>query len=50
MEKEKSNLLSRAWRLNHLYKVIDKNGKEVVFKLNQGQQILFDKENEMRKS
>ena len=43
-------LLSREWRLNHLYKIIDKNSKQVIFKLNKWQKILFDKENELRKA
>lgn len=41
--------LSREWRLNNLYKIIDKAGNEVTFRLNKGQRRLFEKENELRK-
>ena len=40
--------LSRTWRLNNLYKIIDKGGKEVTFRLNAWQKRLFEKENELR--
>lgn len=41
--------LSRERRLNHLYKIIDKQGKEVTFKFNKAQKRLFDMENKIRK-
>lgn len=44
----KPKLLSRRWRLNHLYKIVDKNSQQVVFKLNQWQKLLYDKEMELR--
>ena len=47
MEKQKPLLLSRERRLNHLYKIVDKNSQQVVFKLNKWQRILYDKENEL---
>lgn len=46
---DKPKILSREWRLNHLYKIVDKNSQQVVFKLNEWQRILFNKENELRK-
>lgn len=46
---DKPLLLSRERRLNHLYKIVDKNSQQVVFKLNKWQRILFDKENQLRK-
>jgi hypothetical protein len=42
--------LSREWRLNNLYKIIDKKGDEVTFRMNAGQKRLFEKENELRKT
>ena len=45
-----TNILSRRWRLNHLYHIIDKSGTDVIFKLNQWQKLLYDKEMELRKS
>lgn len=50
MDNNKSKLLSRERRLNNLYKIVDKNSQQVVFKLNKWQKILFDKENELRKA
>jgi len=47
---DKPKILSRERRLNHLYKIVDKNSQQVVFKLNKWQKILFDKENELRKA
>lgn len=47
---KKPLLLSREWRLNHLYKIVDKDWATVTFKLNPWQRILFDKEKEMRKT
>ena len=49
MENKKPLLLSREWRLNHLYKIVDKDSETVTFKLNPWQRILFDKENKLRK-
>lgn len=48
MEKQKPKLLSREWRLNNLYKIVDKDGSTVIFKLNKWQRILFEKEKEIR--
>lgn len=48
MDKSKPKLLSREWRLNHLYKIVDKEWSTVIFKLNKWQKILFDKEKELR--
>lgn len=50
MENKKPKILSRERRLNHLYKIIDKNSNQVTFKLNEWQRILFNKENELRKA
>lgn len=33
----KSKLLDREWRLNNLYRILDKDGKEVQFKMNPAQ-------------
>lgn len=46
---DKPKIYSRLWRLNHLYKIIDKKGEEVRFKLNPWQIILYTKEQELRK-
>jgi len=40
--------LSRERRLNNLYKIIDKKGDEVTFRMNAGQKRLFEKENYLR--
>lgn len=37
-----SNLENKWWRLNHLYHIIDKYGRRVLFKPNEAQQKLFD--------
>lgn len=42
-------LLSREWRLNHLYKIVDKKGQQVTFRMNKSQKKLFDTENKLRK-
>ena len=36
------SLKSQLWRLNHLYKITDAQGQEIVFKLNQAQSKFFD--------
>lgn len=36
------HLSSRKWRINNLYRVVDEQGKEVAFKLNWFQTILYD--------
>ena len=41
-EKQKALLKSRLWRLNHLYKIKDKNGKCVTFKMTPEQLEYFD--------
>lgn len=46
----KSNLYSRYWRLNHLYHIINKQWEDQIFKLNEWQTILYNKEMELRKS
>ena len=43
-KQNKSNFYSRERRLNHLYKVVNKKGKDVTFKLNKTQQKLFIEE------
>lgn len=40
--------LSRERRLNNLYKIVDKSGNEVTFRMNAGQRRLFEKEKELR--
>lgn len=40
--------LSRERRLNNFYKIVDKKGDEVTFRLNAGQKRLFEKEKELR--
>lgn len=45
---DKPLLLSREWRLNHLYKIVDKDWQTITFKLNPWQRILFEKEKELR--
>jgi hypothetical protein len=37
----KDKLKSQAWRLNHLYYIIDKNGRRVQFKMNWAQVLIF---------
>lgn len=44
-----SKLLSREWRLNNLYKIVDKHWNIVKFRLNKAQKRLFDMEKELRK-
>ncbi len=41
-EKQKGLLKNRFWRLNHLYKIKDKNGKCVTFKMTPEQLEYFD--------
>jgi hypothetical protein len=41
-QKIKDRLSDRHWRLNNLYKITDKSGKEVTFKMNWAQQNLYD--------
>lgn len=41
-EKQKALLKNRLWRLNHLYKIKDKNGKCVTFKMTPEQMEYFD--------
>jgi len=38
----KKNLSDWQWRLDNLYFIIDKNGKRVLFKMNDAQRELFD--------
>jgi len=33
-------LLSKSWRLSHLYKIVDKNAQTITFKRNQAQEKL----------
>jgi hypothetical protein len=41
-------LLSKSWRLSHLYKIVDKNSKTIVFKRNQAQEKLSAYMQELR--
>lgn len=41
-EKRKKRFSSRRWRITHLYKIVNKEGKLVVFKPNNEQWMLFD--------
>lgn len=41
-DKQKKLLKNRFWRLNHLYKIKDKNGKCVTFKMTPEQLEYFD--------
>ena len=36
------NFNSRRWRLNHLYKIIDKKGQAIDFKMNISQEQVYD--------
>lgn len=45
----KAKLLSRKWRLSHLYKIVDKNWKSTTFRPNKIQKKLIDLENKLRK-
>lgn len=36
------NMSDKRWRMNHLYKIIDKEGQEVTFKMNWVQEKIFD--------
>lgn len=40
--KSRDRLKSKEWRLNHLYKIINKDGEIVTFKMNYEQSVLFD--------
>lgn len=42
LEEIKAKIGDRKWRLNHLYYIIDKNGKKVLFKMNPVQEYLHD--------
>lgn len=37
---KKTNFYNQTWRLNHIYKILDKNKKEITFKMNKAQQFL----------
>lgn len=37
----KSKLSDQMWRLNHLYYIIDKKGRKVLFRMNAAQRLLF---------
>lgn len=41
-EVKQSNLLSREWRLDHLYYILDKNKKCILFKRNPNQKKILD--------
>lgn len=41
--KWKKKLKDKLWRINHLYKIVDKNGDLITFKMNYEQGVLFDK-------
>jgi hypothetical protein len=43
-----SKLQNKHRRLNHIYKIIDKKGYEVIFRFNSSQQLLWDKIEEMK--
>jgi hypothetical protein len=38
----KEKILNPYWRLNHLYKIVNKRGEKIVFKLNHAQKELYD--------
>lgn len=40
-EKQRKNIKSKYWRLNHLYKIVDKKGQTVVFKFNAHQNRIW---------
>ena len=40
--KEAKNLQNQKWRLNHLYKIVDRNGNSIRFKMNSVQEEVFD--------
>ena len=42
-DRDKERLRDKWWRMNHLYKIQNKNGEIVTFKFNDEQLILFDK-------
>jgi len=48
MKEKKSNIYSRLWRLNHLYHIINKQGKDQIFKLNDWQKKLYNLEMKLR--
>lgn len=43
------SLLSREWRLNHLYKIVDKEWRTRTFKMNKNQKELFDYQKENKR-
>jgi len=45
----KSNLLSKEFRLNYLYKIVDKNWNTITFKMNKVQKELFDYQKENKR-
>jgi len=47
--KPKSNIVNRFWRLNHLYKIIDKRWQSITFKLNEAQLSIYRLEKEHNK-
>jgi len=42
MKKNKPKIYNRRRRLNNLYKVIDKDARSVVFRMNKAQEKLYD--------
>lgn len=49
-ERDRERLNSKLWRINHLYKIINKKGQLVTFKLNYEQEELFKKYQENDKN
>jgi len=45
----KSKFYSKEWRLNYLYKIVNKNWKTIIFKLNKTQKELFEFQKENKR-
>ena len=45
---KKSKLLSKEWRIDHLYKIVNKQGETIQFKMNSCQRVLFEKQKQMK--
>ena len=48
-QRDKERLRSKRWRMNHLYKVINKKGQIVTFKFNAEQESLFSRYEKRKK-
>lgn len=47
--KSTSNIYNRYWRLNNMYRIVDKDGREVTFRMNEWQKMLYEEEKKSKK-